>query len=312
MTTDRELLGPELDHPPVTHAVLVYALKLYLKHFRLFASLVVLPSLVGTFFMWAAANRIDYLTRDIPRTIEGIRTIQHSNIVWEATALKHAGFFGMWLCWAFAFSAVTVAVNALSKGRSVDPEECFNHAREEPGRFLAVAGYLYAKIIIVGFLIFFALFIGVYQFIQKFLQPTASIAGYLMGLFVALLVAVIVLPFVLAIPVATFERLGIRESLKRSFKLTEGKSLVMLGLFIEAELSSYLLSLALRWFIFRGFNGAGIPGLYSSVFYLEIAGAALVQPIAMIGYALVYNFRFPANQHEHSTADSQAPDALYS
>lgn len=310
----RDLLSPEFDRP-VTHAIIFDVLTLFQNNFRLFASLVVLPTIVGTFFIWVAQSEIARIRASMPSDMQSrLAAIRDTHILLKVSLINLAGYLGSWLCWSFAFAAVTVAVASFLEGRKVDPEDCFNVIRERPMAFLKTTVYLAVKILLVFSLITFGSVMALDAVMSHFnIRPEMLSPFYLLLGFVEVsLVAALVLPFLFAIPLSITGEQGLIRSLKTSFSLTEGKSLVMLGLFVETEASAYLIAFLIRWLIYRGPNGSGIPALYGGVFYLEVIITAFLQPVAMIGFAWIYAIRsreLAASELEHAkyaVSDSDA------
>lgn len=147
----KALLAPEFDKP-VTHTVLFDAITLYRQHFRLFASIVVVPTFAGVLLLWASQSAVTQLIQrynlDLrshlmdPRTLE---TLRSTHIVLEATLIRAAGFLGVWLCWVFAFVGVTVAVRQILNGEVAEPEACLNSVRERPFKFLVSSASLFVE-----------------------------------------------------------------------------------------------------------------------------------------------------------------------
>ncbi|MCU1312138.1 MAG: hypothetical protein JWO20_3263 [Candidatus Angelobacter sp.] len=299
--TDRELLGPELNQAG-THAVIVHAASLYRRHFRLFASLVVLPTFAGTFLLALSRIAIFQIRNSLPSDLASqLRAIRTTYIVLEIGAINVAGFLGLWLCWAFAFASVTVAINTILREVEADAEDCFSQVREHPGRFLVTSGYLFFKMLFLSYVVGIVGFLWWTTITDHFeLQPHA----YVVSSVIVLIIAALTLPFLLALPVATLENRGLVASLKRSFALTEGKSLVMLGLFFETEISAYLFSWILNWLVYRGFTGQGIPIFYGGVFYFQLIVSAFFQPIVMIGFAWIYAMGVQSLQRSEDANDA--------
>ena len=209
----------------------------------------------------------------------------------QASLIRTGGFLGLWLCWAFAFTGVTVAVVQVLRGDTVGAEECLNRTREKPMRFLISSGYLFLKMALLTFILGAVGFMWWVKIAEYFNIELTFLPGYLIGLTQVILIAAFTLPFLLAVPVSVMEDQGLLQALKRSFALTEGKSIVMLGLFLEAEISAYLLAWLLYWTAYSGASGYGFRALQGSIYYIQIVASAFLQPIAMIGFAWIYAAR---------------------
>lgn len=305
-TPPKELLAPEFDKP-VTHSVLLDAIILYRQHFRLFASIVVLPTFAGVLFLWASQSAVarliqSYKLSSVPD--EHLRATLHStHIVLEATLIHAAGFFGVWLCWVFAFVGVTVAVRQILNGDVAEPEECLNSVRERPLNFLTSSASLFVEMWILAFFIGEFVFMASLQIAEHMQVPLTSIPGIVFGYIEVVLIAALTLPLLLALPATILEDQTLIPALKKSFALTEGKSLVMLGLFLESELSSSIVALFLSWATYFWRNGYGEHVMQGSIGYVEIIISAFLQPIAMIGFGWIYVTRtreLAATEAEHA------------
>lgn len=283
--------APEFDKS-LTHVVLFDALRLYRQHFRLFASIVVLPTFVGVFFLWmsrlAASHLIQsYGLTPLP-TQRMLETMRTTHIVLELTLIQAAGFLGVWLSWSFAFMGVTVAVGKLLKGEEPEAEHCLNSARENPGRFLLPSVYLFLEIWFLAFFTGEFAFMAWSQLADHLQLKATSVPGIYVGFIEVALVAALTLPFLLGVPISVIDNKGVITAFKKSFQLTEGRSLVMLGLFLESEISSYLVAIFVGWLSFLWRDGYGAPVLQGSTRYIEVVVTAFLQPIAMIGFAWIY------------------------
>lgn len=290
---------------PVTHAVFIDAFATYIRRFRLFASLVVLPIIAGTLSIGLAYGQIARLRAAIPPDFQSrLDALRNTHIGLKIALLNLGGYFGAWLCWAFAFAAVTAAV---LREQQTDAEECFNVIRENPIEFLKTSSCLALSMLISFYVVSIASIAVVSAAAPRFdisLQMTSAL--YLVSQFVGVfLVAALNLPFVLAIPEAVIEKKGVVAALKISFVLTEGKSLLMLALFFETEITAYFLLAAIHSLIRSGLHGQGFQPLYGGEFYVGTIVCAFLQPIAMIGFAWIYATR------TRELAQQQSEDAKY-
>lgn len=258
----------------------------------------VLPAIVATLSIALAYSQIARLRAEVPSDLQSrLDAIRNTHIVLKVAFLDLAGYFGAWLCWAFAFAGVTVAV---LREQETDAEECFNAVRESPLVFLKMSGSLALGVLISFYVVSIACVAALsFANIRFDLSQQVSSALYLAGQFLAVfLVAALNLPFVLAIPEAVIGKKGMAAALRASFVLTEGKSLLMLALFFETEITAYFLSAAIQSLIRSGIHGRGFQPLSGGEFYVGTIVSAFLQPIAMIGFAWIYRHELAELQAE--------------
>jgi hypothetical protein len=288
---------PEFDGSLHSRLSLHTIFSLYRQQFRRWFAITAPTSLIGSFVLWIADDRIRTIYRSFP-----ILEIQyHVAEQVQAGLLRFGSFFISWLLGCFALAAIATVLNGfdVSEGESAWQSDSHQRAREHFGQIFFIslftfgaflAGMAAMELIIVAI----ARVVGWGHF-GRF-SSLAGVVGYVV-------IAGILSWFGMAIPLILGGKLGAWAALKRSVKISNGYEGLLFLLVVESVIGSYVAWYAVRF---------GLPLLIPAsltynawygwvVFIVSILAAAAVEPPMFIGFSLL-----AGDEHQNS---SPLPDS---
>src|SRR5215472_6789738 len=287
--------------PMTTSHVLDRTFSLYRQNFLLFAGITALPPgliLIGQLLLLL-------VTRPGPGG-----PMESGDAVKMGAAISAAALGGLVLLalalagYAFAAGATVYAVSRVHLGHSATIAECYRLIKPHFGRILGL-------VILVGLCVFGVIFVGALFMIVPFAigfagggRPNFS-AGVAVGLLVGFLVLAAAVIFAiylsaklsLSVPACVLEKLGVVDSMKRSWHLAEGTVLRLILVTILAGVIAWVLSMVLSipYFIGIGImvakknpNPSMMLPFVAWQYVASFLARSLAGPIGTIAAALIY------------------------
>lgn len=256
---------------------------LYRQQFRRWFAITAPTSLIASFVLWIADDRIRAIYRSIP-----IREIRYHPAEQAAALLLRLGsFFVIWFLGCFALAAIAAVVNG-SDGvddESVWKSDSHQRAREHFGQIFLIALFTFAVFLAgmaaAGFVVFaIARVVGPAN-LARF-NSIAAVISYVA-------IASVVGWFGIAIPLILRANIGVWPALKRSVKISNGYEGFLFLLVIESVVGSYV-----AWYaVYSGLALVFPTSLRHTAWYgwvvyiVSILAAAAVEPPMFIGFALL-------------------------
>jgi hypothetical protein len=282
--------------PMSTSQILDRTFSLYKSNFLLFAGIAALPPalvMIGQLLLLFA-----------PRLVE---RVVGNNATAATAAIGIAGlgllvFLGLALLgYAFASGASVYAVSRLHLGHRTTIAESYR-------LILPYFGSILGIVVIVGFVVFMVIALGAACFFVPFFMTVSGLRqgfspawgfGMFVGgvIFLASLIFALVLSakFSFAVPACVLERLGVIESISRSWNLSQGSVWRLILVIILAAIMGWLLGLVLAIPYFVGlalFISKKDPSVLLPFMALQYVGQflarAMAAPVSTIATALIY------------------------
>jgi hypothetical protein len=256
---------------------------LYRRQFRHWFAITAPTSLIASFVLWMADNRIRAIYRSF-----SIREIQyHQAEQAQAFLLRFGSFFISWLLGCFALAAIATVVNGLDvgDGESAWKSDSHQRAREHLGQIFLIASLTFCAFLVgmagAEFVTFAIIRVVGWAHFARF-SLVAGAVGYVV-------IAGIVSWFGMAVPLILRGNVGVWPALKRSVKISSGYEGFLFLLVIESVVGSYLAWYAVRYGLALVFPASLRYTVWYGwlVFIASILAAAAVEPPMFIGFALL-------------------------
>ncbi len=274
---------PEFDSSLHSSFSLHTVFVLYRQQFHRWFAITAPTSLIASFVLWIADDRIRAIYKSFP-----IGEIQyHLAEQAQALLLRFGSFFVSWLLGCIALAAIATVVKGLDVADSESAWQSDSHqrAREHFGQIFRVALFTFVAFLVgmaaVGFIILAIVREVGWAHFARF-NSLAVVVG-------CVAIGGILSWFGMAIPLLLSGRLGVLAALKRSVKISNGYEVFLFLLVVESAMGSYVAWYAVRY---------GLPLLIPAsvtynawygwvVFIVSILAAAAVEPPMFIGFSLL-------------------------
>jgi hypothetical protein len=274
----------EVSPPPAIPFIREVA-NLYHRNAWLFLKILLPAACFGWFVVILCFHQADEITRYVPR---GFDARYYLKEIWEAAAIRIFGVFVEWMLYCFAFSGMCIAVAILQSDEPVLTEECFEAIRQRIGAFTRAAMAL-GSLVALSFM-FTLIVIGLIAVtLPHRYAPLTRKEWSILGICVWGFFLWGVARFGLAIPVLFLENVNVRPALLRSYRLTNGCSMILALLLLESVAGSYVAFLIPQW-VWRAAYMHGLASIWMSWIATGagVVGGVLLQPHMLVGFGLLF------------------------
>ncbi len=273
------------DSPPPALPFVREVANLYHRNAWLLLKTLLPAACFGWMVLFLCFHKADEITRYVPR---GFEARFHLKEIWEAAAVRVLGLTIEWLLYCFAFAAMCVAVTKLQSGEPALVEECFEVVRRRIGPFTRAAMALGSLVALSFMFTLIVIALLVVTFSHRYAPLTRkelSVLSICVWGFFLWGVA----RLGLAIPILFLENVNVRSAFRRSYRLTNGCSMILALLLLESVAGSYLAYLIPQW-IWRAAYMHGLASVWMSwgAVGVGVFAGVLLQPHMLVGFALLF------------------------
>jgi hypothetical protein len=271
--------------PPPAIPFIREVANLYHRNAWVFLKILLPAACFGWFIVILCFPQADEITRYVPR---GLDAWYHLKEIWEAAAIRIFGLIVEWILYCFAFSGMCIAVAKFQSDEPVLTEECFEAVRRRIGAFTRAAmalGALVALSFMFAFIVIGLLAVTLSHRYAPLTGKEWSILSLCVWGFFLWGVA----RFGLAIPVLFLENVNVRRALLRSYRLTNGCSMILGLLLLESVAGSYVAYMLPQW-IWRAAYMHGLASIWMSwaATSVGVFAGVLLQPHMLVGFVLLF------------------------